>query len=422
MDFKNIGEVFKHKLSQRKFEMKDVYWKDAEQLIIKSNKKKKNKRILFFIMAIILLTTSLTWVFNFYNKSVIKSPAGTNEVTAEVKEDALNEILPPNNLAANFEEDAEKPPVGTNQVATDVQEDTLNDILSPNNLTADFEDGAEKVSVVTSESTVEMQEEVLPVPTNKDTIITQLANQPDTTGDLSKKSPFSLSLYGGILSVNKLLATSNQSFDKHVDRRKSEEQSIISYAAGIELNYHFKNWLISTGIAYNKLGEKINYSPNVNQQTDTIINDNSFWRIATFSYWTTDSIGNPMFVQLTDSNYIEIINTVDTTYTVTDNSIAEQNGITKLTYIEVPVLIGYEFHLKKLVITVRTGMSFGFLMRSKGYYLNRSNDQLLNISATSGLLNSFTLNYLLRIGANYKLNETITLFAEPAFNLNLNSH
>ena len=69
MDYKSLGYLFKNKLSQRKFEMEDAYWEDAEQLIIESNKRRQKKRVLFSLVAILLIVTALMGVFDYNSEN-----------------------------------------------------------------------------------------------------------------------------------------------------------------------------------------------------------------------------------------------------------------------------------------------------------------------------------------------------------------
>ena len=277
-------------------------------------------------------------------------------------------------------------------------ENEVNDLITPQNKSA--QDSTYAISV------------------EKDTITTLPTKETvDEIQGISKKSPFSISIYGGAAYVDKLLISDQPSYDQYINRRKSEEQAIISYSAGIELDYTFNNWVFSAGVGYDKLGEKTNYLPNVKQQINSA--DNSYWGIAKFSYWAADSLGNPVLVELIDSNYITV-STTDTMI-VPDSSITEQNGITQLAYIEVPVLIGYEFHFKKMSVIAKTGVSLAYLMRSQGDYLNRSNDQLLNIDTRPELLNSIVWNAIVNIGIKYSLNERISLLVQPVFKMNLSS-
>ena len=62
---KPISTLFKEKLSQRKFEMKDAYWQDAERLIIESKKKKKRRWFLYFFMSFLLIGTSVYSAFHY---------------------------------------------------------------------------------------------------------------------------------------------------------------------------------------------------------------------------------------------------------------------------------------------------------------------------------------------------------------------
>ena len=239
----------------------------------------------------------------------------------------------------------------------------------------------------------------------------------DSLMDSSKASPFSLGLYGGLSSVQKLLTSQEENLGSHIAMRKAEEQPILTFSAGMELNYQPNRWLVSTGIYYNEYGEKINYSPNVYEQEQ--ISSSGFWTIATFTYDSSDSLGNPIIVTLRDSNFNEVLTT--DTITITDKSITEQNGNTKLAYIEIPVLVGYEFSLNNMSILTRTGVSVGYLLNSKGYYVAQDNAQLQDIGTKEDLVRSFSINYLLKAGIHYPMGEMATIFVEPRFKINLQS-
>ncbi|HIA37635.1 MAG TPA: hypothetical protein EYN89_13115, partial [Flavobacteriales bacterium] len=69
---KPLSTLFKEKLSQRKFEMKDAYWQDAEELIIQSNKKKRRRWFLYFFIGFLFLGTSLYSVYYYSNNNPVK--------------------------------------------------------------------------------------------------------------------------------------------------------------------------------------------------------------------------------------------------------------------------------------------------------------------------------------------------------------
>ncbi|HIB00335.1 MAG TPA: hypothetical protein EYO31_00165 [Phycisphaerales bacterium] len=51
----------------------------------------------------------------------------------------------------------------------------------------------------------------------------------------------------------------------------------------------------------------------------------------------------------------------------------------------------------------------------------QDNAQLQNITAKEGLVRSFTINYLLKVGVHYPMGKMATVFAEPSFKINLQS-
>lgn len=545
---KPLSTLFEEKLSQRKFEMKDAYWQDAEELIIQSNKKKKRRRFLYFFMAFLFLGTSLYSAFYYSNNDKPgKNPkidsqakqkaemitiqnaapeiANTNEkpiktespvlpVEKENQKDseskAMNSASPrpdhektqqnPTTPVLIYQKESSDPnpqiieetpdetsvplkeqmlvetndkkkettipvvPVSEEEPVEDlliagyksVEEQSVFEITENKALEDDnIDETTLDVSANDNDSYIKQVEATIPdddldytieadsiIHKNKESGISNpsssdgfiddpsplVSGNPsdsivvaaiikDSVMNSSKASPFSLSLYGGLSSVQKLLTSQEENLGSHIAKRKTEEQPILTFAAGMELNYQPNRWLVSTGIYYNEYGEKINYSPNVYEQER--ISSSGFWTIATFTYDSSDSLGNPIIVTLRDSNYNEVLTT--DTITITDKRITEQNGNTKLAYFEIPVLVGYECSLKNMSIITRTGVSVGYLLNSNGHYVTQDNAQLQDIGTKEGLVHSFSINYLLKAGIHYPMGEMATIFVEPRFKINLQS-
>jgi hypothetical protein len=72
-------------------------------------------------------------------------------------------------------------------------------------------------------------------------------------------------------------------------------------------------------------------------------------------------------------------------------------------------------------IFTRTGVSIGYLLNSKGHYVAQDNAHLQNISTKQGLVRSFAINYLLKVGVHFPMGKMATFFAEPNFKINLQS-
>ena len=91
-------------------------------------------------------------------------------------------------------------------------------------------------------------------------------------------------------------------------------------------------------------------------------------------------------------------------------------------YIEIPILVGKRFYIKKLSIDVVSGLSIGYLISAKGKFLNIYDHEVLDISKGNSPFNEmFVYNFLLRLNCSYPLNERIRAMVAPSFKYNLNS-
>ena len=278
------------------------------------------------------------------------------------------------------------------------------------------------------------------------------------------KSKFQLEvgLYSGPMFVGKYLSSATNA--DYITRRQGEEIDRISFNSNIDLNIKFGKLLLSTGLNNHQQGEVTNYSNDyenwvVTQWIDYEVTDNSFWQLNTTSFtiitddnyaidtdtvlsyydetigsYVTDTvnyqsyeinnIGTQQF-DLVDSIYVVQL---DSTVTLTlDSSLVlvadannpQQKTTTRFSYVEVPILLGYEFPINRLSISCKTGIGVGMLTRHNATYHTQdySAPQLVNKSQVNQLM----INYLLRIGMKYAINESIAFSCEPFYRLNLSN-
>ena len=276
------------------------------------------------------------------------------------------------------------------------------------------------------------------------------------------KFQLELGLYSGPMFVGKYLSSATNA--DYITRRQGEEIDRISFNSNIDLNIKFGKLLLSTGLNNHQQGEVTNYSNDyenwvVTQWIDYEVTDNSFWQLNTtpftiitddnytidtdtvLSYYdetigsyVTDTvnyqsyeinnIGTQQF-DLVDSIYVVQLDstvtlTVDSSLVlVADANNPQQKTTTRFSYVEVPILLGYEFPINRLSISCKTGIGVGMLTRHNATYHTQdySAPQLVNKSQVNQLM----INYLLRIGMKYAINESIAFSCEPFYRLNLSN-
>ncbi len=278
------------------------------------------------------------------------------------------------------------------------------------------------------------------------------------------KSKFQLEvgLYSGPMFVGKYLSSATNA--NYITRRQGEEIDRISFNSNIDLNIKFGKLLLSTGLNNHQQGEVTNYSNDyenwvVTQWIDYEVTDNSFWQLNTTSFtiitddnytidtdtvlsyydetigsYVTDTVNYQSYeinnigaqqFDLVDSIYVLQFDSTATL--VVDSSIVlvadanntQQKSTTRFSYVEVPILLGYEFPINRLSLSFKTGIGVGMLMRYNATYYTQDYfaPQLVNESQVNQLM----INYLLRLGIKYAINESIAFSCEPFYRLNLSN-
>ncbi len=227
---------------------------------------------------------------------------------------------------------------------------------------------------------------------------------------LYKKWNFELGFFAGISSVSKKLSTSIPDFEAAVSYRNQNEEKDIKPEWGLELDYSNHKWSLQTGLTFGEYGEEIQYedilqdSTVFTQNTEIQFIDTMFWEfeldtagMVIDSIWTT---------QIIDS--IEVT-TIDSMLVQFTNNLSEKNGRTRISYFEIPLVMGYKFRKNKLEFRPEIGVSLGVLKAKEGYYLSNENDELVRISEDvifrKTILNAiygFRLGY--HISSNFKVN------------------
>lgn len=238
-------------------------------------------------------------------------------------------------------------------------------------------------------------------------------------------SPFwVLGAYVGVHSSDKKLQI-NSVFDQGLQAKKQHEEIMQkSWNAGLEAMYVFNpHWSISSGIDYIKYQEQLNYSALQKQEVD--VQDNSYFEIQDTLYWSGGWVqvnGNPVYYHNTSLHH-EIdtmrVEQIDSNYyQVMDEEILKLNGSNKISYIELPLMIGYQAPFKALQIQAQTGLSFAFLHHKDIRYALQSKA----IQDQSDLsVSSQVYNWVFRLSVMYPIARKTFLYVQPAFKKQLNA-
>ena len=200
------------------------------------------------------------------------------------------------------------------------------------------------------------------------------------------------------------------------------------YSAGARIGSRHKSWLAETGISFTKLNEKFNYDY-LSDKIDT----SYYYETFDASYTKYDTI---MFLNLDD-----LLATGDTVYSpyvretwvdATDSTLNAQLDTSKITenlnirniytYVEIPLIIGYQVSKHKFTYSLNGGVITGIFIKSKGSSVSQSNtNDIVDIANSNLPYMKFNYSFVVAAGINYKLNDKFYLLAEPFYRQSINS-
>ena len=154
----------------------------------------------------------------------------------------------------------------------------------------------------------------------------------------------------------------------YVDKRLQQENTLLSLQAGVNVKYRRNHLIFGAGLSYLELGDMVNYDA---------------------------SLSGPVALNA--------------------------NGRAKLTYLEIPLSLGYDWASKRWGFSLQGGISAGVLMGARGQYVSASafNSGLFNLEDNKSMFRKTQLNLLVAPSVNYFLNEHTNLFVAPLYRLNL---
>jgi hypothetical protein len=236
-----------------------------------------------------------------------------------------------------------------------------------------------------------------------------------------RKVTFQATVYGSAHYVTKSLSTNND-WNNYMQHRRNEEDPIITPSFGAALSAAMKKFTVSIGAEYSTYGEKTNYYPYSLQPS---IVESGNWQLYMVNYVDTDTAyvtGNSYLMQtlrsMQDSTFNSVTDTIEEVRY--DRTIAERNGRTSVSYVEVPVEISYAITRGRAGVGVSGGVSPGWLVKRSGYYLRADGKGVESLEENKGF-RKFIMNGRVSVDFYYRMGARTKVVVRPQFKTNLNS-
>jgi hypothetical protein len=233
-------------------------------------------------------------------------------------------------------------------------------------------------------------------------------------GDSSKfKTSWQLSLLGGAnISFSRFSNSTNQ---KYSTLRKEEENYLVSFSGGINIEkFITKNVKMTTGLNYISYGTNTNYSPVESYKNSKLFNgfDSVYSPIMDSIFYNPTRIWLPYLTGIDTS--------VDSSFT--NNKVPYEDSTAYLSkeratfsYVEIPLMIGYYKTINHWSFGINTGISLGLLTRSSGYFIGEDL-QTVEVAKSQNIM----WNYIIGPEINYEFRENYYFGIQSNFRLGLN--
>ena len=225
--------------------------------------------------------------------------------------------------------------------------------------------------------------------TKQEPIITNNTKQPEPKKSFTPKW-FAEAAYG-IDFVQTNLSTTNPSLNDWINYRNSNESMIKSYGLSVNGGILLNNFSVATGVNTYSYQSEADYA---------------------FKSYTTDTTMEYIydtFMIIIDSFAIITIDSFEQTF----------SGTNKISYVEFPLLIGYQFHTGKWLFGLQTGPAFALTNSVAVTYPNDSLSGTEDISLNYFKQSNF--NWIAKPSIQYMLTDQIGLGLNGLMRWNLGS-
>ena len=190
---------------------------------------------------------------------------------------------------------------------------------------------------------------------------------------------------------------------------------------GMNLNYHYNNFFILSGIAYSNYGEESTYKF-IQENHDT---SGGYYNYDINTYYTHDTLGyfdDPLqpgvlvpYVSSTlhTDTIASIWNSQDSAFFTSNIKKVKS----RYRYIEVPLMVGYKISYKNWGFQLSAGASYGFKVAEEGQYVEDRKVQ--NIESVHSPYYDSNINGIASIGISYAIGNNLSILLQPTYKANL---
>lgn len=206
--------------------------------------------------------------------------------------------------------------------------------------------------------------------------------------------------------------------------RKSSKYS-FGITSGFNIMTNYQNFEVQTGINYNQYLEKFDFfhqKLNIDTLKYFSFFQNNFYKVDTIFYLDLDELlhGDTVWLPIFDTTFTYFRDsTLITEYDSIFNNV-EKKSLNLYSYIEIPLIFGYQFNKRKYSITPKAGIIFGINIHRKGYNFGFFNENYFISNIKTNNYPKINLSFYGSVNLRYKIRRNLFLYSEPSFSFNLN--
>jgi hypothetical protein len=206
------------------------------------------------------------------------------------------------------------------------------------------------------------------------------------------------------IGLNNRYSTNNLALENQVNSLNVAQHNYWIISSGFNVNFHINQWFIRTGLSYCQYNSKFFYSTALKNivsktlKTPTVVDQ---------------------YVELPDSNWVSVVDTVITSVNDTTFGTSTQNFSNRLNYVQIPLCVGYNYSFDKhWCLFISGGIITGILINQKGKTYSAQNE-VININRQN--LNSCVFSFTGSLGISYKPAGNFSFFARLEYQTNLSN-
>jgi len=229
-----------------------------------------------------------------------------------------------------------------------------------------------------------------------------------------------------VRTINRYAAANSESQRYSALLDGSDKPVINTTSFGFNANYSFKQLLVQTGISYTAVECQNSVSVNTqtfNPYTAEAVFPTTDFTVNEYTFLDLDSLiaGVDYPITVYDTVWSHSTDTFQYVAYDTINSIAALNSYARYSWVEIPVIVGFEFERPKYTVTPKVGLIAGYLKGYGGTTISRfDNSKIMDVSAGMPL-NKINLSAYFAVGFAYKISGRFEAIADPYLRYNLNS-